>query len=178
MLLAGFGAGEPATSLAFVRRFQAAMYGVAMAVVGDPGLAEDVTQQALERVWRQAELYDPCRAPVRPWLMTIVRNLAVDTVRIRRPAPLDSHDLEQLVGAMTTTPERHALDGETSTRLRAALAQLPSEQARAAVLSAVHGISAAQLADIEQIPLGTAKSRVRAALRKLHDSVPNTEELR
>src|SRR5581483_7834353 len=164
MLLVGFGAGDPEASLAFVRRFQAAMYGVAVAVVGDPGLAEDVTQQALERVWRQAELYDPCRAPVRSWLMTIVRNLAVDTVRVRRPAPLDSHELERLIGAMTATPERQALAGELSMRLRTALAQLPPEQARAAVLSAVHGISATQMAEIEQIPIGTAKSRIRAAL--------------
>lgn len=178
MLLAGFGAGDPAASLAFVRRFQAAMYGVAVAVVSDPGLAEDVTQQALERVWRQAELYDPCRAPVRSWVVTIARNLAVDTVRVRRPAPVDSVELEQLVGAMTATPERHALAGELSMRLRAALAQLPPEQARAAVLSAVHGISAAQMAEMEQIPLGTAKSRIRAALRKLHESVTGAEELR
>jgi RNA polymerase sigma factor (sigma-70 family) len=177
MLLAGFGVGDPDASLAFVRRFQAAMFGVAMVVVGDAGLAEDVTQQALERVWRQAELYDPCRAPVRSWLMTIVRNLAVDTVRARRPDPLDSDDLERLVGEMTATPERHALAGELSMQLRAALAELPPEQARAAVLSAVHGMSAAQLADMERIPLGTAKSRIRAALRKLHDSVP-AEELR
>jgi RNA polymerase sigma-70 factor (ECF subfamily) len=177
MLLVGFGAGDPEASLAFVRRFQAAMYGVAVAVVGDPGLAEDVTQQALERVWRQAELYDPCRAPVRSWLMTIVRNLAVDTVRVRRPAPLDSHELERLIGAMTATPERQALAGELSMRLRTALAQLPPEQARAAVLSAVHGISATQMAEIEQIPIGTAKSRIRAALRKLHDSVPSSEDL-
>jgi RNA polymerase sigma-70 factor (ECF subfamily) len=178
MLLAGFGAGDPDASLAFVRRFQAAMHGVAVAVVGDAGLAEDVTQQALERVWRRAELYDPCQAPVRSWLMTITRNLAVDTVRVRRPDPLDPDDLEELVGAMTATPERYALAGELSMRLCAALAQLPPEQARAAVLSAVHGLSAAQLAEMEQIPLGTAKSRIRAALRKLHDSVPSAEELR
>lgn len=178
MLLAGFGAGDPQASLAFVRRFQAAMFGVASAVVGDPGLAEDVTQQALERAWRQAELYDPRRAPVRSWLMTITRNLAVDTVRVRRPDPLEANDLERLVGAMTATPERYALAGELSMRLRAALAQLPPEQARAAVLSAVHGMTAAQLAEMEQIPLGTAKSRIRAALRKLHDSVSSAEDLR
>jgi RNA polymerase sigma-70 factor (ECF subfamily) len=178
MLLAGFGAGDPDASLAFVRRFQAAMFGVAVAVVGDPGLAEDVTQQALERAWRLAELYDPRRAPLRSWLMTITRNLAVDTVRVRRPTPLDSEDLERLVGTMTATPERHALAGEISMQLRAALAQLPPEQARAAVQSAVHGMTAAQLAETEQIPLGTAKSRIRAAMQKLHDSIPSAEELR
>jgi RNA polymerase sigma-70 factor (ECF subfamily) len=178
MLLMGFGTGDPRASLAFVRRFQAAMYGVAAAVVGDPGLAEDVTQQAFERAWRQAELYDPCRAPVRSWLMTITRNLAIDTVRVRRPDPLDSDDLERLVGAMRSTPEGHALAREVSTRLRAALGELPPEQARAAVLSAVHGMTAAQLAAMEHIPVGTAKSRIRAALRKLHDSVPSTENLR
>jgi RNA polymerase sigma-70 factor (ECF subfamily) len=177
-LLVGFGAGDPVTSLAFVQRFQAAMFGLAVAVVGDAGLAEDVTQQAFERVWRQVESYDPCRAPVRGWLMTIVRNLAVDTVRVRRPYPLDSDDLQRLVAAMTDTRQGHALDSELSAQLREGLADLPPEQARVAVLSAVHGFSAAQLADLENIPLGTAKSRIRAALRKLHDNVPTTGQTR
>jgi RNA polymerase sigma-70 factor (ECF subfamily) len=91
-LLVGFGAEDPVTSLAFVQHFQAAMFGgLAVAVVGDAGLAEDVTRQAFERVWGQVESDDPCRAPVRTWLMTIVRNLAVDTVRVRRPYPLEPH---------------------------------------------------------------------------------------
>jgi RNA polymerase sigma-70 factor (ECF subfamily) len=59
MLLAGLGAGDPQMALAFVRRFQRTAFGVALAIVGDSVLAEDITQQAFERAWRHAGLYDP-----------------------------------------------------------------------------------------------------------------------
>lgn len=79
---------------------------------------------------------------------------------------------------MTATPERHALAGEPSTQLRTALAELPPVQAQAAVLSSVHGMTTVQLADMEQIPVGIAKSSVRAALRELHARPPGAEAFR
>jgi RNA polymerase sigma-70 factor (ECF subfamily) len=169
MVLAGFGASDPAGALEFVHRFQRTAFGVALGVVGDAGLAEDVAQQGFERVWRQAGQYDARRGSVRSWLIRIVHNLAVDTVRVRRPYPMERQGLDELVGAMTETPERRTLAGETSTALRHALAALPAEQARAAVLSAVHGMTAREIAELEAVPLGTAKSRIRAGLVKLHD---------
>jgi RNA polymerase sigma factor (sigma-70 family) len=172
MLLAGLGAGDPQVALAFVRRFQRTVFGVALAVVGDSGLAEDIAQQAFERAWRHAGLYDSRRGSVRTWLTRIVHNLAVDAVRAHRAAPLDPQDLVPLVAAITDTPERRALAGETSTELRRALATLPPEQARAVVMAAVHGMTAREIADIEHIPLGTAKSRIRAAMAKLHATLP------
>jgi RNA polymerase sigma factor (sigma-70 family) len=172
MLLAGLGTGEPQAALAFVRRFQPVVFGVALAVVGDSGLAEDIAQQAFERAWRHAGLYDPRRGSVRTWLTRIVHNLAVDAMRVRRPTPLDPHDLLPLITAITDTPERRALAGEISTQLRTALAALPPEQARAAVMAAVHGLTAQEIADAENIPVGTAKSRIRAAITKLHTALP------
>jgi len=164
MVLAGFGAGDPAAALEFVHRFQRTAFSVALGVVGDAGLAEDVAQQGLARAWRHATQYDAGRGSVRGWLIRIVHNLAVDTVRVRRPYPMDRHGLDSLIEAMTETPERHTLAGETSAKLRAALAALPAEQARAAVLSAVHGMTAREVAELEAIPLGTAKSRIRSGL--------------
>ncbi|HEX4251848.1 MAG TPA: sigma-70 family RNA polymerase sigma factor [Pseudonocardia sp.] len=171
MLLAGFGAGDPAAALAFVRRFQRMAFGVALHVIGDAGLAEDVAQQAFERAWRHSERYDPRLGSVRSWLASIVHNLAVDNARVRRPRPIDKPALDSLIVAMVETPEHHALAAEVSTQLRRALATLPEEQARAVVLTAVHGMTARELAEREAIPLGTAKSRTRAALAKLHDTV-------
>jgi hypothetical protein len=92
-LLAGLAGNSPDVVVAFVRRFQAQVFRVALAVVGDRGLAEDVTQQALERAWRRAATFDPDRGTVRAWLLTIARNLAIDTVRIKTPVPRDLADL-------------------------------------------------------------------------------------
>jgi RNA polymerase sigma factor (sigma-70 family) len=175
ILLAGLATGDQQLALAFVRRFQRPVFGVALTVVGDSDLAEDIAQQAFERAWRHAGTYDPRRGSVRSWLTRIVHNLAVDAVRVRRPAPVDPQDLSPLLAAMTENPERRALAGETSTELRSALATLPSEQARAVVLAAVHGLTAREVAEVEGIPAGTAKSRIRAAVTKLHAALPGEQ---
>jgi len=57
-LLAGFGTGDADLSLAFVRRFQRVVFGVALTVIGDPATAEDIAQQTFERAWRHAQVYD------------------------------------------------------------------------------------------------------------------------
>lgn len=167
MLLASLGAGDPQAALAFIQRFQSVVFGVALPIVGERGLAEDIAQQTFERAWRHAGLYDPRRGSVRTWLTRIVHNLAVDAVRVRRPAPVDPHKLP-LITAIADTPERQALAGETSVQLRTALATLPVEQARAVVMAAVHAMTAREIAATESIPIGTAKSRIRAAMIKLH----------
>jgi RNA polymerase sigma factor (sigma-70 family) len=172
MLLAGLGAGDAEAAVAFVRRFQRLVFGVAVAVVGDHGLAEDIAQQAFERAWRHAALYDPRRGSVRTWLTRIVHNLAVDAARVRRPAPVDPQDLLPLIAAITESPERQVLASETSEQLRVVLATLPPEQARAVVMAGVHGLSAREIAEAEQVPVSTAKSRIRAAIAKLHAVVP------
>jgi RNA polymerase sigma factor (sigma-70 family) len=172
MLLAGLGAGDPHAALAFVRRFQRTVFGVALAVVGDSVLAEDIAQQAFERARRHAGLYDSRRGSVRTWLTRIVHNLAIDAVRVQRPVPVDPEDLVSLIAVMTDSPEDRALAGERSADLRSALAGLAPEQASAVVMAAVHGMTVREIAEIEQIPLGTAKSRIHAAIATLHAASP------
>jgi RNA polymerase sigma-70 factor (ECF subfamily) len=172
LLLAAMGAGDPAAAKAFVSRFQRAVFGVAFATVGDVGLAEDVAQQAFEHAWRQAEAYDPRRGSVRTWLAGIAHNLAVDTIRIRRPVLVTPPDLADLIKAITASPEQDVLAEATRAELAEALAALPTEQSRAVVLAAVHGFTAREIAELEQIPIGTAKSRIRIGLEKLHDALP------
>jgi len=169
LLLAGLGAADPDLSLAFVRRFQRTVFGVAFTVLADARLAEDVAQQAFERAWTHAAVYDARRGSVSAWLSSITHNLAVDVVRARRPIPLGPSDLAALLDAVTRTPEGAVLAGETAQELRSAIAALPREQARALVLAAYRGMTAAEVAVNEAIPLGTAKSRIRAAMLRLHD---------
>ncbi len=170
-LLAGLATGDPEITVSFVRRFQGIVFGVALAVLGDVQLAEDVAQQTFERAWRHAEVYDSRRGAVRTWLTTIAHNLAIDAVRARRAVPADPTDLDALLGVMTVTPEQHALADDTAVRMRAAVAALPAEQARAVAMAGIYGMTAQQVADAEQIPLGTAKTRIRTAMGKLRAAV-------
>jgi RNA polymerase sigma-70 factor (ECF subfamily) len=170
-LLSGLSTGDPELAVTFVRRFQHRVFGVAMAVTGDRQLAEDIAQQTFERAWRHAQIYDPRRGSVTTWLTTIAHNLAVDAVRARRTQPVPPEDLDALLGIVTETPERWALADEASAQLRAAVARLPREQARALVMAGIYGLTAQQVADSEGIPLGTAKTRIRAAMGKLRTTL-------
>lgn len=166
-LLAGLRGGDEEITVAFVRRFQRKVYGVALSVIGDPRLAEDVAQQAFERAWRHARTYDARRGSVSAWLTAITRNLAIDTARVHRPLPVDPDELLVRMRANVEGPERFVLAGEATDELRAALHGLPHAQARAVVLAGIIGLSASQVAEAEGIPLGTAKTRIRTAMHRL-----------
>jgi RNA polymerase sigma factor (sigma-70 family) len=166
-LLAGLGAGDADLSVAFVRRFQRLVFGVALTVLADPGVAEDVAQQAFEQAWRHAQVYDSRRGSVRAWLTTITHNLAIDVVRARTSAPVDPGDLPGLLTAVTDTPERLAVAHDNAAGVRRALSMLPAPQARAVAMAGIYGMTARQVADTEGIPLGTAKTRIRDGLQKL-----------
>ena len=166
-LLAGLGAGDADLAVAFVRRFQRVVYGVALTVTRDPVTAEDVAQQAFEQAWRHAQVYDSRRGSVRAWLTTIAHNLAIDVLRARTSAPVDPADLPALLTAVTDTPERLAVARDSAAGLRRALAQLPGTQARAVAMAGIYGMTARQVAVTEGIPLGTAKTRIRDGMLKL-----------
>ena len=166
-LLAGLGAGDADLALAFVRRFQRIVFGVAVGVIRDPVAAEDVAQQAFEQAWRHAQMYDSRRGSVRAWLTTIARNLAVDVLRARTSAPVDPDDLPALLTAVTETPERVAVANDRAAGLRRELGRLPAPQARAVAMAGIYGMTARQIADAESVPLGTAKTRIRDGMQKL-----------
>ncbi|MGH3264983.1 MAG: RNA polymerase sigma factor [Trebonia sp.] len=167
VLLAGLGAGDATLAVAFVRRFQRIVFGVAFAVAGEVSTAEDVAQQAFEQAWRHASVYDPRRGSVRAWLSTITHNLAVDVMRARSAMPVDPEDLPVLLTAMTESPERVAVAHDSADGLRRALAALPPAQARAVAMAGIYGMTARQVAETEGVPLGTAKTRIRDGMQKL-----------
>lgn len=169
-LLAGMATGDPEVALAFVRRFQRMVFGIAIAVVDDPQLAEDIAQQTFERAWRHAQVYDSRRGSVKTWVGTITHNLAIDAVRARKATPVSPEDLDALLGIVTRTPEtpeQWAVADEAASRIRAAVAGLPRQQARAVVMAGIYGMTARQISEFEGIPLGTAKTRIRSAMGKL-----------
>ena len=176
-LLAGLAAGDRDASAAFVRRFQRRVYGLARTIVGDPGAAEDVAQEAFLRAWRYAGSYDARRGTVLTWLLTIVRNVAVDRLRLRQAEPLDP---ELLASKLQLREARSADNGQSAVaereQLRHALAILPSEQRRALLLAAYFGRTAAEVAELEVIPLGTAKTRIRTAMHRLRDRMEVADE--
>jgi RNA polymerase sigma factor (sigma-70 family) len=168
-VLAGLAASDPVAARVFVTRFSPRAYGLALQLVGDRVVAEDVAQEALLRAWRHAASFDARRGTVATWVLSIVRHLAIDTLRMRRSEPVDPTRLEPLITSLgpPDSPAVAAEHDDDARRLRVELAGLPAEQRRAVVLAAYGGLSASEVASAEQIPLGTAKTRIRAGLRRL-----------
>jgi len=161
-VLAAMGAGDADAAAVFVRRFQARVYGLALTMLRDPDLAEDVAQDAFLRAWRYAGTYDARRGQVATWLLTIARNAALDRARMRSPTPVDP----DIVAAEV---DREAPDDGVVARghVRDAVAALPADQRRALVLAMYAGRTAREIAELDGVPLGTVKTRIRAAMTKL-----------
>lgn len=176
-LLDGLATGDPDAAAAFIERFQRRVFGVALRIVHDPRLAEDVAQETFLRAWQRAAAFDPRRGTVSAWLLTIARNLAIDTVRLRRIVIIEPEEIlaRPDEGTERGPADLAVLSSETE-RLRGALAELPPEQGRALVLAAFYGRTARDIAESESIPLGTAKTRIRTAMLRLRAALVDDTE--
>ena len=176
-LIAALATGDREAATAFVRRFQPRVFGLASTMTGDRSIAEEIAQETFVRAWRHAGAYDARRGKVATWLLSITRNLAIDHLRAKRTEPLDPSTIAIAERAMWTSPGTRPEDG--SAELRETLGALPAEQRRALLLATLFGYTANEIGTIEEIPLGTAKTRIRAAFQKLaaaeRDTGPEAE---
>jgi RNA polymerase sigma factor (sigma-70 family) len=175
-LLAGLTFGDAEAGREFVGRFQSRVYGLALAVLHDPVLAEDVAQEAFLRAWKHGQSYDPRRGTVAAWLLRITRNLAIDALRLRRAEVMDPDVLATVAPPSTVSVEDAALTSEAVAAVRRALRQLPEEQSRALLLAAFYGRTAEEISRSEAIPLGTAKTRIRLGLRRIRAQLTTPAE--
>jgi len=175
-LLARFAASDPEATAVFVERFRRRVFGLAFAILGESGAAEDVAQEALLRAWRRAAVFDTERGSVVTWLLTITRNLAIDSTRVRMNIASDPHDMLRLSRSHAALDPADAFElPDGADQLRDALTALSEKQRRAVVLARVWGLSAREVAAREQIPVGTAKTRIHIALGRLREVMIDEE---
>ena len=153
-------------------RHSVAAYSLARHIVG-AGHADDAVQEAFLTLWRNAAAYDEARGAVRSWLLGMVRNRSIETLR-----KLEVHDRRR--SSATDTDERVAAPGSTESRferaeqastVHGALASLPSEQRAVVELAYFGGLTQQEIAARLAIPLGTVKGRTRLAFDKLRDEL-------
>lgn len=164
------GEKDPEAFGVFYDRHGGVAYSLAYRIVGERAAAEDVTQEAFISIWRSGARFDRARGSVRSWLLSIVRNRAIDALRSRAgKAPKLAFDddaiLEQRPAAEQT--EEEALRHETADEVRGALDGLPSEQSKVIELAYFGGFSQAEIARMLGVPLGTVKGRTRLGLEKI-----------
>jgi RNA polymerase sigma-70 factor (ECF subfamily) len=147
------------------RRYVRAVLGLALRKLGDRGRAEDATQEAFTSIWRSAHRYDPARGAVASWLYTVARNAIVDGIR-RAPEP--ATEPPDLPTAEPGPPER-AEAAWDAWRVHRALETLSPTEREVIELAYWSGLSQSEVAGFLGIPLGTVKTRTRAALGRLAD---------
>ena len=170
-LLAAMALGDHRAATVFVRRHQRAVYGLAITMCRDARLAEDLAQQTFERVWRHAGSYDARRGSAKVWMLTITRRLCIDMFRTKRSTPIDPNDIALMLAPSAASVEDIAVANTEVSALRPAIERLPAEQQRVLMLASIGGHTLVEIADIEQIPLGTAKTRLRTALLRLRNEL-------
>jgi RNA polymerase sigma-70 factor (ECF subfamily) len=146
-----------------VLRYREMVIGVAYRLCGDAALAEDVAQETFIRVWDKLSTFRP-EGNFRAWLARIATNLTIDALRRRKPV-VDIADLA--IAASGQEPETVVLKGERAAAVREALMQLPLHSRMVLVLREYEALSYQEIADALDIPLGTVKSRLNDARRRL-----------
>lgn len=163
-LLRAVAAGDEGAVGRLYDRYAGLLMAVARRMLGNPSEAEDLVHDVFVEAWRNAVHYDPARGTVRTWLLVRCRSRALD--RLRSPRRSRATDLAE-VPESPTGPEADPSREADRTRLRSGIGMLKPEHRVLIELAYFHGLSSREIADKEGLPLGTVKSRIAAAMRKL-----------
>jgi RNA polymerase sigma-70 factor (ECF subfamily) len=181
-LLAQFRKGQTEAFGVLVRRYERELYGYLRRYLGDATLADDVFQNTFLQLYKKVHQYEAGR-PVRPWLYTIATHQAIDSLRRNarhQSVSLDLnreelpngevHSLVDMLETRGTGPLERAQGEELREEVRASVDQLPDLFRQVVVLAYYQGLKYREIADILDIPVGTVKSRLHAALAKLQEA--------
>ena len=172
-----FARRDPRAADELYGRFAPRIYGLGMVMLGNPAHAEDLVQDTFVKVWRNAQAYDPARGSVDTWVLLIARSLAVDLIRrkVLETRVLASQETPE--ASLEPSPEENAESRDMADRARKAMEGLSPGQRAALELAYFGGKSSTEVAELEGIPVGTAKTRIRTALMKLREALEVQHEL-
>ncbi|MGB2876143.1 MAG: sigma-70 family RNA polymerase sigma factor [Gaiellaceae bacterium] len=164
-LIVRAAAGDRGAFEVLYRRYARPVFGLALRRLGDRGRAEDAVQETFASIWRAARSYRPERGPGGPWLYAVARNAIVDRSRARsEPAVETPEEPSNEAG-----PPERAEASWTAWRVHRSLEELQPNERAVIELAYWSGLSQSEVAEYLGIPLGTVKTRTRAALAKLAD---------
>jgi len=166
-LLEAVAEGNQDAMAAVFDRYSRIVFSIALRVLREPSLAEDVMQEVLLQVWRRPQSFVAQRGNLAAWLSVVARNRAIDVLRKRSP-------LDPLGEMPLPDPRNMALETEQSwliDKVRTVLETLPAEQQGPLDLAYFQGLSHTEIADRTGSPLGTVKTRIRAGLTTIRKAM-------
>ncbi len=153
-------------------RFSSRIYGLGIVMLGSDAAAQDLVQDTFVKLWRSADRYDASRGKLETWVLLVARSLAIDALRRR---VLEARSLETLGPPVEADPRPQpddvAATADLVDRARRAMEHLSGEQRAALELAYFGGKTSAEVAELEGIPIGTAKTRIRSALLRLRETM-------
>lgn len=164
--------GDEAAFATLYDAMSSRVYGLLLRVVRDPAQAEEVTQETFLEIWRTASRFDPGRGSAVAWMLTITHRKGVDRVRSAESATRRDATYHR-----ETQPVEHDVTAEAATasleagRVRQALETLTPTQREAVELAYLGGYTHTEVASMLDLPLGTAKTRIRDGLIRLRDTM-------
>lgn len=176
--------GDQSAFLALYDRYAPRVHALTLHILGDPMMAEEATQDTFLKLWSRARLYDRKRGVFLGWLLTIARRTALDRLRLegRRPTLSDANDPEDLWPRLPGDQDSEEARWRS---LYFAVKDLPEEQKLVIDLAYYQGLSQSEISEELGWPLGTVKTRMRAAMQALrqewledeHSENPNSGPL-
>ena len=178
-LAAQVAQGDSAALEALYDRYASTVLGVALKVIGDQGVAEDVLQETFWRVWRSAATFQSQRGSFTSWLFRIARNLAIDAYRRSNVRPQAMTGAEDSESVLDQTPDPDTDVAEQAQALlknrqvHNALTSLPQVQRQVIELAYFYGMTRQEIAEATGEALGTIHTRARLGLQKLREELEN-----
>jgi len=149
------------------------VYSLVLRIVQQSGPAEEVVQDVFLQLWRNSAQYDATRGPFAPWLLTLARNRALDTLRLKseRQRRLENQSDELFSVVVAPQYEKELDEKRRGERVRSLVGELNPQQKRAIELAYFQGLSHTEIAAELKEPLGTVKSWIRNGLMRLREAV-------
>ncbi len=163
---------------ALYQRYSRPIFSLALKILGDREVVEEVVQEVLLRLWTRAQGYNAERGKLLSWLLTITHHRAIDELRRRRTQPETDGLQEQLASAEEPEgdPSTSLDHVEERAAVQQALAQLPEAQRRPIEMAYYGGMTQVEIALALREPLGTIKTRMRLGMQKLRGLLSGRDE--
>jgi RNA polymerase sigma-70 factor, ECF subfamily len=170
-LIHSIGSGQSAALSVLYDRYGRLAFSLAVNIVGDTALAEEITQDVFLQIWNKATTYDSSQGKVVTWLASVTRHRAIDILR-RQGSRAEGHQVELEDSFPSFAPDEIAVEdtvefSQEKHRIYNAIVRLPAEQQKVLALAYFKGLTHQEIAEASGEPLGTVKTRIRLGMQKL-----------
>jgi RNA polymerase sigma-70 factor (ECF subfamily) len=169
-LVAQLGKGDERALRILHRRYASLVFTVAARIV-DAAAAEEVVQDVFMALWQKHQTFDPARGTLKSWLCQVTRHRALNLLRSRRGGAKEIDEQVEEIADEGLEPDEALWKAHRQSALRAAVDTLPGAQRRALSLAYFDELTQEQVASVLGVPLGTTKTRIRLAMRRIAPAV-------